>query len=268
MKYLSEFIGIRILMVLCCSLSLEAQGQLAWKLQWQDEFNGDGLPDSNFWMYDVGGHGWGNNELQYYTEADTSTGKVENGYLLLTARKEELNGKNYTSARMLTKKEIAMKYGRLEIRAVLPSGRGLWPAIWMLPAESMYGNWPGSGEIDIMEHVGFTPDTVYGSVHTKKFNHVIGTQKTKGCFVENPYTDFHTYAIEWDERSIRFFVDGLCYYQFVNSKKGHDEWPFDQPFRLILNIAVGGNWGGKMGVNEAIFPATMKVDYVRYYVRG
>lgn len=265
MRYVLKFICLLFSSVCCCSLH-ELYGQSLWKLEWQDEFNGEGLPDSNYWSYDVGGNGWGNNELQYYTKADTSNVKLTNGYLLLKAKKEDKEGRKYTSVRLHTKHKIDIKYGRLEVRAALPKGRGLWPAIWMLPTDWKYGGWPNSGEIDIMEHVGFTPDTVYGSVHTKKFNHLIETQKTKAVFVEDPYNTFHTYAIEWNKQRIGFFVDDICYYQFVNSNLGDEEWPFDQRFHLLLNIAVGGNWGGKLGLDDKVFPATMKVEFVRYYI--
>lgn len=256
-----------LLIGICCGFIAEdIIDKPKWKLQWSDEFEGKGLPDSTYWNYDVGGHGWGNNELQYYTLKDTNNTKVGNGYLSLIAKKQYKEGKHYTSARLVTKNKLDMKYGRLEVRAILPKGLGLWPAIWMLPTHWKYGAWPNSGEIDIMEHVGFNPDTVYGSVHTKKFNHIIGTQKTKGLFVDDPYHTFHIYAIEWNEKCIDFYLDEKHYYKFVNNNEGNAEWPFDQPFHLLLNIAVGGNWGGQKGVDDGAFPAIMKVDYVRYYI--
>ncbi|QNL52562.1 glycoside hydrolase family 16 protein [Olivibacter sp. SDN3] len=236
-----------------------------WKLQWADEFNVNGLPDSNFWSYDIGGHGWGNNELQHYTAADTFNAKIQDGVLLLRAQKKKLENRPYTSARLVTKNKVDMKYGKLEVRAKLPKGRGLWPAIWMLPTDRKYGGWPKSGEIDIMEHVGFKPDTVYGSVHTDRFNHIIGTEKTCGIAVEDPYNIFHVYTIVWNERFIDFLLDGQQFYRFENSNMGYAEWPFDQSFHLLMNIAVGGNWGGQQGIDEDVFPATMQIDYVRYY---
>lgn len=267
MKDLMNSVRALFLTILGCACFLVVHGQSVWKLQWQDEFNGEGLPDSNYWSYDIGGRGWGNNELQYYTKADTANVKMKNGYLLLTAKKEDKAGKKYTSVRLHTKNKVDIRYGRLEVRAMLPKGLGLWPAIWMLPTDWKYGGWPNSGEIDIMEHVGFTPDTVYGSVHTKKFNHVIGTQKTSGLVISNPYNQFHTYAIEWTEKGINFFLDNVRYYQFNRGTGGSEEWPFDQRFHLLLNIAVGGNWGGKKGIDDTVFPATMRIDFVRYYTR-
>lgn len=235
-----------------------------WKLKWADEFDDAGLPLSKNWSYDVGGNGYGNNELQYYTDADTTNAQVKKGNLLITAVKADKDKNHYTSARLVSKNKVDVKYGRIEVRAILPKGRGLWPAIWMLPSNAKYGGWPKSGEIDIMEHVGYKPDTVYGSVHTEKFNHVIKTQVTKGIALD-PYAAYHVYAVEWFADRIDFFVDEQKYLSFKNTKKGAGEWPFDQDFHVILNLAVGGNWGGQKGVDDAVFPATMKVDYVRVY---
>ncbi|WP_406824704.1 glycerophosphodiester phosphodiesterase family protein [Pedobacter sp. KACC 23697] len=239
-----------------------AQG---WKLKWADEFDNSGLPLTKNWGYDVGGRGWGNNELQYYTDADSANAIVKKGNLNIIALKAEKENRHYTSARLVTKNKFDFKYGRVEVRAMLPKGRGLWPAIWALPTDSKYGSWPKSGEIDIMEHVGFDPDSVHGTVHTEKFNHVIHTQVGKALKVNNPYTEYHIYAIEWFTDHIDFFIDDQKYLTFKNTQKGSGDWPFDQNFHIILNLAVGGNWGGKKGVDDAIFPATMKVDYVRVF---
>ncbi|UKT63568.1 glycerophosphodiester phosphodiesterase family protein [Pedobacter mucosus] len=237
---------------------------IGWKLKWADEFDDAGLPLNKNWSYDVGGKGWGNNELQYYTAADSANANVKKGNLNITIVKEDKENNHYTSARIISKNKFDFKYGRVEVRAMLPAGRGLWPAIWALPTVPKYGGWPKSGEIDIMEHVGYEPDSVYGTVHTEKFNHIIHTQVGKGVKI-NPYKAYHIYAIEWYEDRMDFFVDDEKYLSFKNTGKGSPEWPFDQNFHLILNVAVGGGWGGKMGVDETIFPATMKVDYVRVY---
>ncbi|MNL46716.1 Beta-glucanase precursor [compost metagenome] len=135
----------------------------------------------------------------------------------------------------------------------------------MLSTDWKYGGWPESGEIDIMENVGYNPDSVFASTHTKKFNHILGTQTTKGIEVKNLYRDFHVYAIEWNEKQIDFYIDATKYLTFKNTGKGWEEWPFDKRFHLLLNIAVGGNWGGKYGVDDSIFPQSMLVDYVRVY---
>jgi beta-glucanase (GH16 family) len=255
-----------IVLALCLPLLAESQPPASkWRLVWSDEFDYTGLPDSSKWSYDVGGDGWGNRELEYYTRADTSNAVVRNGHLYITVRKMQQGHNAYTSARLVTKARGDWLYGRIEVRAQLPAGRGLWPAIWMLPTDWAYGGWPASGEIDIMENVGFMPDSVFGSIHTKRFNHVIGTQVTKGLYLKDLYTAFHTYAIEWDASQVKFFVDENLYSTFHNSGKGWEEWPFDRRFHLLLNVAVGGNWGGKQGVDEDIFPTSMVVDYVRVY---
>ena len=236
-----------------------------WKLVWGDEFNYTGLPDNTKWAYEVGGHGWGNNEKQYYTYGDTMNVMVKNGTLSITARKEQKGNNEYTSARLFTKGKASWKYGRIEINAQLPEGRGLWPAAWMLGNNIDKMGWPECGEIDIMEHVGFKKDSVFGTIHTGAYNHVKGTQKGKTTHIQNPYTLFHTFAIEWTPEKIDFFLDGELYNHFGNEHKTSDEWPFDQPFYLLLNLAVGGNFGGQKGIDDSVFPATYKIDYVRVY---
>lgn len=235
------------------------------KLVWSDEFNYTGLPDSTKWSYDTGGHGWGNNEKQYYTQKRPENASVKNGELSITAIKEAFDGASYTSARLVSKNKGDWKYGRFEIKAKMPKGRGLWPAIWMLPTDWKYGNWPESGEIDIMEHVGYLPDSVFGTVHTDAYNHSIGTQKGARTFRTDLSDVFHVYMLDWDEGEIRIYIDDELYFTCKNEKKTHREWPFDQRFYLLLNIAVGGNWGGTMGIDESVFPQTMEVDYVRVY---
>ncbi|MFN3847827.1 MAG: family 16 glycosylhydrolase [Spirosomataceae bacterium] len=235
------------------------------KLVWSDEFNYKGLPDANKWGYDVGGGGWGNNELQYYTEADTTNALVKNGLLTITARKKQVENRNFTSARLVTRDKAEWKYGRIEVRAKLPSGRGTWPAIWMLGNDIKTVGWPKCGEIDIMEHVGYDPDTLVGTIHTQAYNHVKGTQKSKKLFIKNPYTDFHVYAIDWTAEKMDFLLDGVVYLSITNEHKTTDEWPFDKKYYLLMNLAIGGNWGGAKGVDENIFPASMVVDYVRVY---
>jgi len=262
---LGLLIAVATLMSSMMVIKSKVDEKSKWKLQWADEFDYEGLPNSRYWGYNVGGHGWGNNELQYYTEADTNNVMVKNGYLWIKALKGDKEGRSYTSARLVTKNKVDILYGKVEVSAKLPKGRGLWPAIWMLSSTEKYGGWPKNGEIDIMEHVGFNPDTVFGSVHTERFNHVIGTQKTKGVFIREPYARFHTYAIEWTPKRIDFLLDGKKYYSFKNTGKGFREWPFDQAFHLLLNIAVGGGWGGQRGIDNSVFPGVMQIDYVRYY---
>ena len=244
-----------------------------WTLVWADEFENDGLlPDSTKWAYDVGGHGWGNDERQYYTARRPENARIEGGHLVIVARQEAWEGNDYTSARLVSKQDWT--YGRFEVRARLPSGRGTWPAIWMLPTHDTYGDnyWPDNGEIDIMEHVGFAPDTVHATVHTEAYNHTLGTQRGSAVHVPDARMDFNTYAVEWTPDTIRAFVNDRPYFTFPNERRtdpeaGWQEWPFDQPFHFVLNIAVGGTWGGAEGVDPAIWPQRMKVDYVRVYQR-
>jgi beta-glucanase (GH16 family) len=231
---------------------------------WQDEFSYTGLPDSTKWGYDIGGGGWGNNELEYYTNS-INNAKVENGKLTITARKEQKEGRDYTSARLVTKNKGDFLYGRIEVSAKLPTGRGTWPAIWMLPTDNAYGGWPRSGEIDIMEHVGYDPNNVLFSVHTEAYNHVKGTQKNAARIIPKAMTEFHKYRVDWTPDSIRGFFDDEFIFSFSNEKTGSATWPFDRRFHLLLNLAIGGNWGGQKGVDDTIFPTSMEVDYVRVY---
>ena len=258
----------KILIVLIAHLlgsSCIAQDSAKAKLIWSDEFETSGLPNPANWDYDVGDHGWGNNELQYYSKADLRNARIENGVLIIEAVTDPSHPKGYSSAKLVTRGNSSWQYGYIEVRAKLPQGRGTWPAIWMLPRESRYGGWPKDGEIDIMEHVGYDPGKVHGTVHTEAFNHTIGTQKGGQTIVPNFSADFHTYAIDWRAERIDFFIDGLKYFSFENTGGDYKEWPFDQPFYLILNVAVGGNWGGAQGVDANIWPQRMEVDYVRVY---
>jgi len=238
-----------------------------WQLVWQDEFDYTGLPDSTRWSYDIAGNkkGWGNNELQHYTAYDSSSVYVKDGLMTIVARKNPIEGKQYTSARMITKNKGDWKYGRVEVRARVPKGNGTWPAVWMLPTDWEYGGWPASGEIDIMEYVGYKPDTIFGSAHTKSYNHSIGTQKTAGIFVKDPHLHFYEYSLEWEEDEYRIFVDDQHYFTFKNEQTGYAEYPFDKRFHLLINLAIGGNWGGKFGVDNTLFPHQFEIDYVRIY---
>ncbi|MBS4064437.1 MAG: glycoside hydrolase family 16 protein [Chitinophagaceae bacterium] len=235
-----------------------------WKLVWADEFEYKGLPDSSKWKYDVGGHGWGNNELQYYTDANLNNARVDNGILTIEARKETIDSNAYTSARLVTKGKGDWSNGKIEVKAKLPKGRGTWPAIWMLASTTPL-EWPDDGEIDIMEHVGSNPGYIHFTIHTKKYNHVIGTQKSDTLLLPDAMDAFHVYAVQWNEQKMEWFVDGKQVFEVTNDGTGKDAWPFNQPFHLLLNIAVGGNWGGQKGVDDSIFPQKMLIDYVRVY---
>ena len=238
-----------------------------WQLVWDEEFDYTGLPDTTRWSYDTEGNswGWGNNEAQYYTTGDSANAYVRDGLLTITARIDSMGGKRYTSARLITKEKGDWLYGRFEIRAKLPTGLGTWPAIWMLSTDWEYGGWPASGEIDIMENVGYDPDTIVGSAHTQSYNHVQGTQKNAYTYVPTSYTDFHLYALEWEEDAYRVYVDENLFFTFENEGTGFAEWPFDKRFHLLLNLAIGGNWGGQKGIDDALFPHRFQIDYVRVY---
>ena len=231
---------------------------------WSDEFEYTGAPDPAKWGYDIGGTGWGNNELQYYTNS-VNNARAENGKLIITAKRETFAGKEYTSARLITKDKADFLFGRFEVKAKLPSGKGTWPAIWMLPTEWAYGGWPNSGEIDIMEHVGYNPNVVHISTHTETYNHMKNTQKTATRLVDNAMTEFHVYRVDWTPYAIRGYIDGVQIFEHINEGKGYPTYPFDKKFHLLLNLAVGGNWGGLQGVDDTIFPTSMEVDYVRVY---
>jgi beta-glucanase (GH16 family) len=239
---------------------------------WGDEFATPGLPDPAKWRYDTSRNkqGWWNNELQYYAAGRRENARVENGMLIIEARRERLSeaadhgGQDYTSAKLFTRGIADWTYGFIEVRAKLACGKGSWPAIWMLGTDES-ADWPGLGEIDIMEHVGQTPGTVHGSIHTKAYNHVIKTQKTAQTMVPDACTAFHNYQLDWTADRILIGVDGRAFMRFDNDKKGnHDSWPFASPQYLILNVAVGG-WGGDEGIDPATFPARMTIDYVRVW---
>jgi len=240
-----------------------------YELVWSDEFNYSGLPDNNKWSYDTDGNasGWGNNEAQYYTSERLKNSEVKDGFLNINAIKEDFQGKKYTSARLVTRSKGDWLYGKIEVRAKLPDGRGMWPAIWMLPTDWAYGGWPASGEIDIMENVGYVPYVIVASAHTQSYNHVKGTQKSGTLTISDCYTGFHNYILEWEASEYRVYVDEILYFTFKNEGKGFPVWPFDKRFHLLLNVAVGGNWGGAQGIDDTIFPRSMVVDYVRVYQR-
>ena len=239
-------------------------------LVWSDEFETAGLPDTTKWNYDLGDGcptacGWGNNEAEYYTK-NPNNARVENGVLILEAHHDSLESKAYTSSRLVTKHKGDWLYGRIEVKAKLPKGKGTWPAIWMLSTDWKYGGWPASGEIDIMEHVGFDPRVIHGTIHTESYNHIKKTQKEGKVTISDAQESFHVYAINWTPTQIDFIADEQLYHSVSRGANDtSNEWPFDQKFHLILNIAVGGNWGAMQGIDNSIWPQRMEVDYVRVY---
>jgi beta-glucanase (GH16 family) len=238
-----------------------------YQLVWSDEFDYTGLPDSLKWKYDTEGNdaGWGNNEAQYYTEANERNAIVENGVLKITARKENFGGKEYTSARLVSRAD--WKYGKIEVNARLPEAVGTWSAIWMMPGNWTFndGNWPDIGEIDIMEHVGHDIGVIHASAHSKDYQWQAGTQMTATISVPDVTDEFHSYILEWSQDVLKAFVDDSLYFVYENEGLGESKWPYDKPFYLILNVAVGGEWGSVKGIDQEAFPQTMEVDYVRVY---
>jgi len=233
-----------------------------WTLVFADDFDVDGAPDPTRWAYDTGYIA--NNEAQYYTTRRENV-RVENGVLVLEARKEEWEGYHYTSGRIKTQGLFEFTYGRVEVRAKLPTGRGTWPAIWMLGANIGRVGWPACGEIDIMENVGYDPLTVVASVHTTAYNHSLGTQRSASIQAPPPWEDFHTYSVEWQPDRIEVAFDGEVYFTFQNELTGVRTWPFYEPAFMILNLAVGGTWGGAQGIDDSLFPHRHEIDYVRVY---
>ncbi len=230
----------------------------------EDNFDVDGPPDASMWNYEIGTgvNGWGNQELQYYT-ARTENVKVENGYLLITAQKEDYNGSSYTSARLTSQNKFEQKYGRFEARMRLPYGQGMWPAFWLLGNNCATNTWPNCGEIDIMELRGQEPTTVHGSVHGPGYS--AGNAVTKSYTLQNSRfdTSFHVFGIEWTPDYVNYYVDGDLYQQ-IKKEDVPGEWVFDHPFYIIINLAVGGSFVGSPNA-ETVFPQTMLVDYVRVY---
>src|SRR5688500_14783769 len=232
-------------------------------LVWQDEFDGQGLPDAGRWNYEVGLIR--NNERQYYTRARTENARLEGGLLVIEARRESFEGASYTSASLTSR--ATWTHGRIEVRARLPKGRGTWPAIWTLGANIGQVGWPACGEIDIMEHVGFDPGRIHANIHTGAYNHVQRTNKGNNVPVADADDAFHVYEANWSPGQIDVLVDGRRYFTFEKEPGGDAVWPFDKPQYLILNLAIGGGWGGQKGIDDAAFPARFVVDYVRVYQR-
>ncbi len=238
-----------------------------YQLVWSDEFNISGMPDTAKWDYDTEGNdaGWGNNEVQFYTKERIENTRIESGVLKITALKEEYQGYNYTSARLISKAD--WKYGKIEVNAKLPRGRGTWSAIWMMPGGWSFntGNWPDVGEFDIMEHVGHDLGVIHASAHSRDYQWQKGTQQTDTIHIKDVAEAFHSYIWEWTPDVVRAYVDDVLYFEYRNEGLGASKWPYDKPFYLILNVAVGGAWGGMKGIDDDAFPQTMEVDYVRVF---
>ncbi len=262
------------------SLTAVAQQQVdpQWKLVWSDEFETDGAPDKTKWGFELGFER--NHESQFYTDRRENS-RIENGLLVIEARKERVPNPRFqaghrdwrrqraesthTSAALVTRGKASWTYGRVEVRAQLPMGRGTWPAIWMLGVNRDEVGWPKCGEIDIMEFVGFEPNRIHANVHMEKYNHVRGTGKGSTINSDDLANEFHLYRLDWHQDRLEFYFDDLRYFVFAKEADGPDVWPFSQPHYLLLNLAIGGDWGGREGIEESIFPARFLIDYVRVY---
>lgn len=239
-----------------------------YELIWVDNFDSTAL-DNSKWRAVNKGDGFGNNEKQYYTDRDENL-YFQDGKLVIRAIKEYYEGpkysRDYTSAKIQTKNKVNFKYKSIRVRAKLPAGTGTWPAIWMLGSNIDEVSWPACGEIDIMEHVGFDPGAIHGTIHCDKYNGMDGTHKGGSIQVSDFASTYHTYRIDWYNNKIDWYVDDNKYFTY-HKEEGAPwrSWPFDQEFFLILNLAIGGNWGGIEGIDDSIFPVEMKVDWVKIY---
>jgi len=243
-----------------CQSEDEEATEPSKKLIWQDEFNYNGYPDQSKWSYEVGFVR--NNEPQYYTEKRLKNARVEDGNLIITAYKEDYKGANYTSASINTKGKFHFSKGRIEVKAKLPKGKGVWPAIWTLGTNIGEVGWPECGEIDIMEYWGRNPNSVHANVHTGDYNHSIGKGRGGKITYEKPWEDFHVFAVEWYDDRLDFFLDGNQYYTCERKGEGIGEWPFIDPQYLLINLALTR---GEDSIDDSIFPVEYLVDYVRIY---
>lgn len=267
-KYLlfPALLAITMLMINSCETDETQTVTTLTNLVMADEFDTEGAPNSSLWNYDIGrgpnGDGWGNQELQYYTNNPENV-RIENGFLLITAKEEALDGALYTSARLKTQGIFEQQYGRFEARIRMPYGKGLWPAFWLLGNDCDVNEWPLCGEIDIMEYVGDRPTTVFGSVHGPGYS--AGQAETKEYSLLNGRFDtgFHVFGIEWGPNYVNYYVDGDLYNQ-ITPDDVEGDWVFDHPFYIIINMAVGGLLPGSPN-EETEFPQTMVIDYVRVY---
>lgn len=240
------------------SQSIQITVTVVLSLVWSDEFDTPGSPDASKWSFETGtgSNGWGNNELEYYTNR-TDNALIAGGVLKITAKREAYSGSAFTSARLITKGKFSWKYGRMEVMAKLPEGIGTWPAIWMLGDNIGTAGWPACGEVDVMEHVGKQLNVIHGTLHHPGHSGATGDGST--VTIQNVTTAFHKYAVEWDQTTIRFLVDGVPFYSFTNG----NTLPFNQNFFLILNVAMGGNFAGP--VDPLFSNGAMEIDYVRVY---
>lgn len=232
------------------------------KLVWSDEFNYTGLPDPDKWTFVTGDLKWSNDKQFYLRDRNAW---VENGTLKITAKKESYHTNRYTSAMIRSRDKGDWTYGRVEVKARLPEGKGTHAAIWMKPTVEKYGQGFKSGEIDIMEAVGYEPERIYGGVHTEKFNLFKENSKGNNIVVKDAHKNYHVYAVDWNEERIDFYVDDILYFSYLNEHNSEDTWPFNIDYFLYLNLAIGSDWAALKGIDDSIFPQTFEIDYVRVY---
>jgi beta-glucanase (GH16 family) len=252
------------LLLILVIITLSCTDNGTWRLVWSDEFDYEGKPDPDKWMILQKPARWVNNEAQSY-EDNRENVRIENGTLIIQAHHKKNGG--YTSGRLDTYLSGKWTYGRIEVKAKLPRGRGTWPAIFMMASEnikSVHG-WPSSGEIDIMEHVGHNPSMIHATIHCYEYNHPKGNHKSDTIHIVDPFDEYHIYAVEWYPDRLDFFVDDNKYFTFNNEMRGWKTWPFYKDFYLILCLAIGGSWGGAQGIDDSIFPVQIIIDYVRVY---
>lgn len=253
---------LQLLFFLLCMSSLTFSQK--WVKVWGDEFNTPGLPDTTRWDYEVGKVR--NSELQYYTYRRSENARIQDTVLIIEARKEPYQGASYTSASLISKYKGDWQYGKFEIRAKVPTGKGTWPAIWMMPTDSEYGGWPRSGEIDIMEYVGMNPSNLYFTVHFEGTNgsgHQSSGNSTTA--ISQPYNKFITYTLIWSPDKLEFYADGVKYHTYSKLSDDPKVWPFNKLFFMILNLAYGGSWGAQQGIDDTKLPHKFYIDYVRVY---
>lgn len=271
-KEISSFFYINFILVACAAITpvpvptaspTPAEWDRAgWTLAWHDEFDGPALDLTN-WTFDIGGGGWGNQELETYTNRLENV-RTENGMLVIEARKE--SSSYYTSARIKTQGLHAWKYGRIEARIKIPSGQGIWPAFWTLGDDIDTKGWPASGEIDILESIGKDPTRIYGTAHGPGYFAGSGVGSSILTSADSLKNDFHVYALEWDENELRWYFDDREYFKVTENNNTPNNWVFDHPFFIILNVAIGGSWPGNPD-KTTMFPQFLNVDYVRVYQR-
>jgi beta-glucanase (GH16 family) len=247
-----------------------------WSLVWSDEFDVSGEPNPDLWNYERGYVR--NGEKQFYTVKEPKNARIENGLLVIEAHKSKVlsnsfweklfsDNYSYTSASLTTRDKVDWIHPRVEVRAKLPSGVGLWPAIWLSGADPFNKGWPTKGEVDIMEFVGFDSNRIHSAIHTKDKNHNLNNAVSQATYVEDLSTNFHVYSAEINEERIDFWIDNKLHFSYEKEHDKYSAWPFDESFYLILNLAIGGGWGGQKGIDDAIFPQKFLIDYVRVYQR-